>query len=714
MEPAMGNTHVYTGQSLDFLDPEVKPSGERLDGSERSGPIDLQSILHLLPPGKLSGGHLEMLQKSSIKDDVVKTRGYRTLTVGKESVEILRKIGFSRSQIRLPALLIPLYGSNGKPVSVQLRPDTPRESRNGKPIKYEIPRGSTLILDIPPSCTRLIGNPSMGLFVTEGIKKGDSLASLGLAAIALNGVWGWRGKNEQGGSVALAEWESIALKNRQVYIVFDSDSITNIMVQKAESRLARFLEGRGATVKILRIPLGSEGSKQGVDDYISSGGKLESLIGVTEEVQPSDQKSRSKIDHLYVAEHLDDGQSLLFSHQKFWCFDDGQGIWTETPDEYVKREIQRTCRLLEIPVKASFVNGTFETARTRFFRNVQFDRIGKRSIGVRNGVLEYQNDGWAIKAYEREDYRRICLPVLYDPQAHAPRFEQFLSEVFEGASDKSSRVSAVLEFLGLSLTTTTEFEKALLLVGSGGNGKSILLKVLEIMVGEKNRVAVQMKQLENRFQRAHLDGKLANVMSELSEGGEIPDAEIKAIVSGEAITAEHKLRPPFEFLPVCKLWIATNHMPNVRDLSDGLFRRFIILSFPNRFDDKPNRDTRLFEKLAFEASGILNLCLRALAGVFDRGFLTEPLSSREAVHTWKRDSDQASQFLEEELVLDPEASMLSSEAYALYSEWAKASGIRRVLGRKNFTQRLLTHGIESGRGSGGIRLLHGIRKGCCR
>ncbi len=709
MEPVKGGTHVFTGQSLDFLDPEVKPSGSRI---ERAGPVDFRELLGNLPPAQLSGLHIEMLRKSAIRDEAIVARGYRTMSMEGGSVKALQWMGFSKAQIRVPALLMPLYGPSGETVLVQIRPDDPRKSKEGKSIKYETPRGVSMRMDIPPSCTRWIGDPSKPLFVTEGIKKGDSLASLGLMAIALTGVWGWRGKNEQGGSAALPEWEMIALKNRQVYIVFDSDSITNSMVQKAEFRLARFLEGRGASVRILRIPFGPEGCKQGIDDFLSSGGRMESLIGSAVNADFADQESRPKIDHLYIAEHLDDGQSLLFSHQKFWCFDEGQGIWTETPDEYVKREIQRICRLLEVPVRANFVNGTFDTARTRFFRDIRFDQTGKRSIGVRNGVLEYQNDGWVIKPYEREDYRRICLPVLYDPEAQAPRFEQFLSEVFEGTFDKSSRVLAVLEFMGLSLTTTTEFEKALLLVGSGGNGKSVLLKVLENMVGEKNRAAVQMKQLENRFQRAHLDGKLANVMSELSEGGEIPDAEIKAIISGEAITAEHKLRPPFEFLPICKLWIATNHMPSVRDLSDGLFRRFIILSFPNRFDDKPNRDTRLVETLAFEASGILNLCLRALAGVFDRGSLTEPLSSWEAVQTWKRDSDQVSQFLEEELVLDPEASMLSSEVYAMYSEWVKASGIRRVLGRKNFTQRLLTHGIEAGRGSGGIRLLHGIRKDC--
>jgi len=684
----------------DFLDPEVRPDGKRKEGAEG---VDYEAIFRSLPPGDLSRPHGEMLKRSGISDTAIRQRGYRTLFIAKESRSLLKALGFSSTQIRLPALLIPLYASNGVITSCQIRPDEPR-LREGKPVKYETPFHAQNVLDIHPASQKQIPNPEEPLFVTEGIKKGDSLASLGLTAISLTGVWNWRGRNAQGGSVALPDWENVAIKGREILIIFDSDAAANDSVLRAEKRLAQFLESRGGNVKILRVPPGIGGAKVGIDDFIAQGGDLTTLEEATEEARPA-----IVADELGVAEALDNGSNLIFAQSKFWTFSETEGIWRESPDESVKRAIQIVCRENGLPVKDNFVRGAFNSAKARFFRDVRFDQIDKRSIGASNGVLQYTNGEWKLSPYRREDYRRIRLPVEYDPAAECPRFEQFLSEVFEGTPDKHDRALTVLEFLGLSITANMEFEKALLLVGKGGNGKSVLLRTLESLIGAKNRASVQMKQLENRFQRAHLDGKLVNIMSELPEGGEIPDAEIKAIISGEPVTAEHKLKPPFEFFPICKLWIATNHMPSVRDLSDGLFRRFIILSFPNRFDDKPSRDTRLSEKLAAEASGILNYCLAALAGIYERGAMTEPTSSKAALLAWQKDSDQTSAFIEEEMIAEPGASISSSEAYSRYTQWAKDSGIRRVLGRKSFTERLVNHGIEPAKGTGGVRLLWGLR-----
>ncbi|MHB1287521.1 MAG: phage/plasmid primase, P4 family [Leptospirales bacterium] len=687
--------------TTEFFDPEVQPNGKRKEGADT---VDYEAIFRRLPPGDLSNPHREMLKNSAISNTVTRQRSYRTLFISKESRTLLKSLGFASSQIRLPAMLIPTYSPRGIIASCQIRPDDPR-IREGKPVKYETPIHARNVLDVHPASQKQIANPDEPLFITEGIKKGDALASLGLTAISLSGVWNWRGKNSQGGSVALSDWEDLALKGRDIRIVFDSDAASNDSVLRAEKRLAQFLEGRGGVVKILRIPPGPCGEKQGIDDYLADGGDILAL----QEGSEPEPSAPITADELGVAEALDSGENLLFAQSKFWGFDAKEGIWTEIPDESTKRAIQLVCRENGLEAKDSFIRGSFNCAKARFFRPVSFDQIDKRSIGVSNGVIRYVNGGWAMTPYRREDYRRIRLPVTYEPRAKCPRFEQFLSEVFDGTSDKSERALSALEFLGYSLTANTEYEKALLLVGRGGNGKSILLRVLESLVGPKNRSSVQMKQLENRFQRAHLDGKLVNIMSELSEGGEIPDAEIKAIISGESITAENKLKPPFEFDPICKIWVATNHMPSVRDLSDGLFRRFVILKFENRFDDKPTRDTKLAEKLQAEASGILNYCLKALAGVYERGGLTEPTSSREAVIGWKRDSDQTSLFIEEEMVIEPGASIPSSEAYSLYNDWAREAGIKRTLGRKAFTERLINHGIEPGRGSGGVRMLCGIR-----
>lgn len=78
------------------------------------------------------------------------------------------------------------------------------------------------------------------------MKKADAAVSKGLCCIALLGVWNWRGENEHGGKTILADWEHIHLKGRRVYIVFDSDVMTNPHVHSVLVRLKAFLESRGA------------------------------------------------------------------------------------------------------------------------------------------------------------------------------------------------------------------------------------------------------------------------------------------------------------------------------------------------------------------------------------------------------------------------------------------------------------------------------------
>jgi hypothetical protein len=101
-----------------------------------------------------------------------------------------------------------------------------------------------MALDVHPFTREKLGDPSVPLFITEGIKKGDALVSQGLCAIALIGVWNWRGTNEHGGKTVLPEWEFVALNNREVYIIFDSDVMLKQEVHVALARLKAFLEVR--------------------------------------------------------------------------------------------------------------------------------------------------------------------------------------------------------------------------------------------------------------------------------------------------------------------------------------------------------------------------------------------------------------------------------------------------------------------------------------
>lgn len=190
--------------------------------------------------GDLSPDHrATLLEESAIAADVVEARGYRTVYKKAE----LEGLGFGRAQCNPPGLLLPIHGPAGGIVSYQFRPDEPRINK-GKPVKYETPSGSRMALDVHPFCREKLGDPSVPLFVTEGIKKGDALVSRGLCAVALIGVWNWRGKNGLGGKTALSEWEYVALNGRAVFIVFDSDVMLKTEVHAALVRLKAFLEGR--------------------------------------------------------------------------------------------------------------------------------------------------------------------------------------------------------------------------------------------------------------------------------------------------------------------------------------------------------------------------------------------------------------------------------------------------------------------------------------
>ena len=191
--------------------------------------------------GPLLPQHLALLKASAISPRVAKARKYRSVTNQAE----LERLGFAPAQQLVPALLIPVWSVAGEIATHQIRPDSPR-IREGKPVKYETPAGSRMLLDVPPMARQWLGDPKRPLFITEGARKADAAVSKDLCCIALLGVWAWRGRNPAGGKVALPDWESIALNKREVFIVFDSDVMQKRAVYAALARLKAFLESRGA------------------------------------------------------------------------------------------------------------------------------------------------------------------------------------------------------------------------------------------------------------------------------------------------------------------------------------------------------------------------------------------------------------------------------------------------------------------------------------
>ena len=420
------------------------------------------------------------------------------------------------------------------------------------------------------------------------------------------------------------------------------------------------------------------------------------------------KKSGSSRDHLVLAcgviNRMGPGD-VLYALGDFWHWQTS-GVWGRVDDREIKRH---THSEIGENVTRSLVDGVTDVIKTELFHgDAPFDRHDWRRVNVQNGTLEWTNEEWTLRPHRREDYLTVQLPVIFDPNAKCPRFAQFLQEIFEGDPDAREKARCVLEAIGYSVMATCRFEKFFMLIGSGANGKSVLLGIIEALVGPQFVAAVQPSQFENRFQRAHLHGKLVNVVTEIAEGAEIADAQLKSIVSGELTTAEHKMRPPFDFRPFATCWFGTNHMPHTRDFSDALFRRAVVLTFNRKFSGD-QCDPHLKDKLAEELQGILAAGLKAVAGVLTRGGFTIPTSALAAAREWRLEADQVAQFIEEACTTAQGMSVASSELYLAYTRWADSAGIRKTLNRKNFTTRLERLGMIAAKGAGGTRMIHGVQ-----
>ncbi|MDD5703700.1 MAG: DUF3854 domain-containing protein, partial [Dehalococcoidales bacterium] len=253
---------------------------------------------------QLSPHHLDHLKKSAILLEFIDQRGYQTIA-GRKQLETL---GFSKQQCHVPGILIPLWGIDGNSiVGYQFRPDSPRLNSKGRPIKYETPRGAANRLDCPPSCQKLLADPNVLLWITEGVKKGDALASQGECVVDLTGIWNWRAKNSFGGITVSSDFDSIALNDRQVYLAPDSDYATNPSVSQAVKRLAEFLKRKKSSVSIVLLPMGDNGSKTGVDDFLAGShtlADLKALAVPAEEATTTEEPEELERNYLYFNHRL--------------------------------------------------------------------------------------------------------------------------------------------------------------------------------------------------------------------------------------------------------------------------------------------------------------------------------------------------------------------------------------------------------------------------
>lgn len=290
-------------------------------------------------------------------------------------------------------------------------------------------------------------------------------------------------------------------------------------------------------------------------------------------------------------------------------------------------------------------------------------------ICLENGMFNL--DTRELTEFDKNYYATYSLDIDYNPQKkyECLRWEVFL---FDSLGKDEAVMQEVQKFFGYCLTRETRYEKALILIGPGCDGKSTLLNILQEMVGEKNCSNVSMEALSDQFYRSKLVDKLLNVSTEIESKAFSSDV-FKAIVSGDRIGASFKHQTPFDFRPFCKLAFSSNKAPRIRDNSEGFFRKILVIEMNNRFDLSGKIDLFLREKLQEELSGIFAWALKGLDMLRKEGF-KKPSAIKGYTMNYKRANNPILCFMEDCLELVKGVETTKKEIYDAYKSYSRQWG----------------------------------------
>lgn len=288
-------------------------------------------------------------------------------------------------------------------------------------------------------------------------------------------------------------------------------------------------------------------------------------------------------------------------------------------------------------------------------------------LNVINGLFDLKN--FQIYDHVPEVLSTIQLQVEYKADSTCPKWLKTLDEIFESNQEK---INLLQEFFGLCLTNETKFEKALFLLGEGANGKSVILFILQRLLGDDNFSAIPLEKFNNHHYLANLFSKLANIAIETSVASSVYDSTFKAIVSGDPITADAKFKHPFVFRPYCKLIFALNNMPRVDDKTSAFFRRLLILRFNKIFQEEEQNKNLKFELLK-EINGIFLWSLNGLKSLREKGHFKIPTEMEAEIDDYRKDNNNVLLFVEDQCEFDVTFQISKDELYSFYSNWCKTN-----------------------------------------
>lgn len=241
----------------------------------------------------------------------------------------------------------------------------------------------------------------------------------------------------------------------------------------------------------------------------------------------------------------------------------------------------------------------------------------------------------------------------------------------------------VLDLFSSYLQGTNPDEKFHIFTGVGGNGKSKLVELLEMAMGDYTfkmpiTLLTQKRAASNSAnpELARTKGRRVGSFQEPDENERINVGFMKELTGGDKIMVRALYKEPFEFKPQFKLFLCCNHMPKVPGDDEGTWRRVRVVPFKSRFVNDPDpannyefeRDEYLSQKMANWKEMFMTILVHRFRNYRVKG-LREPDEVMKATNEYRAESDIYTQFRDDKLIRDDEGFFRLDECYIIFKNW---------------------------------------------
>ncbi len=295
-------------------------------------------------------------------------------------------------------------------------------------------------------------------------------------------------------------------------------------------------------------------------------------------------------------------------------------------------------------------------------------------LNLKNCVVDLET-GKAMD-HQRGHYCAKQSAVHFDPIAEAPTWHTLLNDIF---ADDQELIAFIQRAVGYSLTADASEQCLFFLHGTGANGKSTLLNALRSLLGDYAAATPFASFLERKTDAvsndlARLCGARLVLATEPDRNKSLSESLLKQITGGDPLSVRFLHKEFFEFEPCFKIWLAANHRPNIRETTEGIWRRIMLIPFEVQIPPE-KRDKHLGQKLAAELPGILNWAIEGCLA-WQREGLCPPSVVTNATSEYRAEMDQVGRFIEHRAELGTDYRIEISRFYEAYRKWTEEQGER--------------------------------------